>query len=159
MLQWTLGLMSLSKLLFYPDICPGVGLQDHMITLVMSKYVPFITPLCPLVESLFKIINGCSILSKTFSESIEMIIWFLFFNFLICHINILIIDSVLLLVIGMKFFFIVQSYTVLGICPFLLGCPLSIDSLLGIKSFLRSWSKAHLTVVYDSFIKLLNLVC
>ena len=40
-----------------------------------------------ILESFFKIINGCWILSKYFSASIEMIIWFLFFNLLIWHID------------------------------------------------------------------------
>ena len=39
-------------------------------------------PLCPLSGDFF-IINGCWILLKAFSASIEMIIWFLFFNLLI----------------------------------------------------------------------------
>ena len=39
-------------------------------------------PLCALSEE-FLIINGCWILLKAFSASIEMIIWFLFFSLLI----------------------------------------------------------------------------
>ena len=36
-LQWTLGCLYLFELEFpdFPDICPGVGLQDHMLTLVL----------------------------------------------------------------------------------------------------------------------------
>ena len=33
MLLWTLGCMYLFQLEFSADICPGMGLQDHMITL------------------------------------------------------------------------------------------------------------------------------
>ena len=35
MLQWTLGCMYLLKLWFSPDICPGVGLLDHMVALCL----------------------------------------------------------------------------------------------------------------------------
>ena len=35
MLHWTLGCMCLFELCFSPDICPGVGLQDHMVALFL----------------------------------------------------------------------------------------------------------------------------
>ena len=34
-LQWTLGCMYLFELWFSPDICPGVGLLDHMVVLFL----------------------------------------------------------------------------------------------------------------------------
>ena len=43
-------------------------------------------PLCPLFWRVF-IINGCWFFSKAFSGSIEMILWFLFFNLLIWYIG------------------------------------------------------------------------
>ena len=44
---------------------------------IMLRYVPSMPTFCRVF-----IINGCQILSKAFSASIEMIIWFLFFNLL-----------------------------------------------------------------------------
>ena len=32
-----LGCMYLSELQFFPDICPGVGLLDHMVTLLWER--------------------------------------------------------------------------------------------------------------------------
>ena len=52
----------------------AVGLS--YIALIMLRYVPSI----PAFRRVF-IINGCWILSKAFSASIEIIIWFLFFSF------------------------------------------------------------------------------
>ena len=46
-------------------------------------------PLCPLSWEFFFIINGCWILSKVFSASIEMVVWFLFFNLLIWYITLI----------------------------------------------------------------------
>ena len=51
---------------------------------VMLRYVPSMPTFCRVF-----IINGCQILSKAFSASIEMIIWFLFFNLLIWFITLL----------------------------------------------------------------------
>ena len=36
MLQWTLGCVYLFESEFSLDICPGMGLQDHMVTLIFS---------------------------------------------------------------------------------------------------------------------------
>jgi len=44
---------------------------------IMLRYVPSVPTFCRVF-----IINGCGILSKDFSASIEMTIWFLFFNLL-----------------------------------------------------------------------------
>ena len=41
------------------------------------------------LESFFFIINGCWILPKNFSSSIEMIIWLLFFNLLMLYITLI----------------------------------------------------------------------
>ena len=53
----------------------AVGLS--YIAFIMLRYVPYI----PAFWRVF-VINGCWILSKAFSASIEIIIWFLFFNLL-----------------------------------------------------------------------------
>ena len=50
----------------------------HVIAFIMLRYVPSI----PAFWRVF-IINGCWLLSKVFSVSIKIIIWFLFFNLLI----------------------------------------------------------------------------
>ena len=58
-----------------------------MMLAVGLSYMAFIMLRCvlsvpTLLRVFFFIINGCWILSKAFSASIEMIIWFLFFNLL-----------------------------------------------------------------------------
>ena len=60
---------------FSPLSMFAVGLS--YIAFIMLRYVPSI----PAFWRVF-IINGCWILSKAFSASIEIIIWFLFFNLL-----------------------------------------------------------------------------
>ena len=60
----------------------AVGLS--YIAFIMLRYVPS-TPAFWRVL----IINGCWILSKAFSASIEIIIWFLFFNLLMCCITLI----------------------------------------------------------------------
>ena len=60
----------------------AVGLA--YIAFIMLRYVTSV----PAFWRVF-IINGCRILSKAFSASIEIIIWFLFFNFLIWYITLI----------------------------------------------------------------------
>ena len=60
----------------------AVGLS--YIAFIMLRYVPSI----PAFWRVF-IINGCWILSKAFSASIEIIIWFLFFNLLLWYITLI----------------------------------------------------------------------
>ena len=60
----------------------AVGLS--YIAFIMLSYVPSI----PAFWKVF-IINGCWILSKAFSASIEIIIWFLFFNLLMWYITLI----------------------------------------------------------------------
>ena len=60
----------------------AVGLS--YIAFIMLRYVPYI----PAFWRLF-IINGCWILSKAFSASIEIIIWLLFFNLLMWYITLI----------------------------------------------------------------------
>ena len=54
------------------------------IALIMLRYVPSIPAFWRVL-----IINGCWILSKVFSASIEIIIWFLFFNLLMSCITLI----------------------------------------------------------------------
>ena len=42
LLQWTLGFFYLFELRFSPDICPGVGLQDHIVALFLVFWGTFI---------------------------------------------------------------------------------------------------------------------
>jgi len=72
---------SLNLLLKYFYFSPlrimfAVGLS--YIAFIMLRYVPSIPAFWRVL-----IINGCWILSKAFSASIEIIIWFLFFNLLL----------------------------------------------------------------------------
>ena len=60
----------------------AVGLS--YIAFIMLRYVPSISAFWRVF-----IINGCWILSKAFSASIEIIIWFLFFNLLLWWITLI----------------------------------------------------------------------
>ena len=60
----------------------AVGLS--YMAFIMLRYVPSM----PTFWRVF-IINGCSIFSKAFSASIEIIIWFLSFNLLMCCITLI----------------------------------------------------------------------
>ena len=80
---------------FIPDL-RGNAFSFSLLSMMLAvglSYMAFImlrfplwVPSMPTFWRVF-IINGCWILSKAFSASIEMIIWFLFFNLLMWHIT------------------------------------------------------------------------
>ena len=43
-LRWTLGCMHPLELWFSPNICPGIGLLDQMVTLVLVGRLPYVKP-------------------------------------------------------------------------------------------------------------------
>ena len=90
------------------EVCPGTRLVSSINVLCSSEYrgntfnlslLNMMSPLCLLymafimpkyvssITTLFFIINGCWVLSYVLSASIEMIMWFLFFNLLMWYIS------------------------------------------------------------------------